>query len=298
MTNDQWGSWKNEQLNCIFIGHRSLVIGHSFLEHLFHSKPSHPMSDQADHLRHLVLRAARQRDAEALPPRIVAVAQANRGMGSTTICAHLGRALVESGARVVLIDADPNTANLARRCEVQVPVTYRAAIARQDIHESLLRAPGGLQLVPGVWDDTASPTERIQQQLLRQFQQLGRHADWLVLDLGVPRSEVLRTWRDAIETFLLVTTPDGASVMDTYTFIKQSLVARAGRGIELLVNRADSARMAGDVFDRVDRSCQRFLGFGVQLAGHVPPHGNADSLAAVATRLCDEHSAISDRRAA
>lgn len=258
------------------------------------------MSDQASQLRQLVLRAARLREAGSLPPpRIAAVVSARRGMGTTTVAAQLGRALVEQGARVVLVDADLNNSDLARASGVEVPVSYAPSTARHDIHESLVRASGGLQIVPGVWEgELETSLEKDSQQLLRQFQQLGRHADLLVLDLGAARPEVLRAWRDAIETFLVVTTPASAPVMDAYTLIKQSLVGRAGRGVELVVNRAIDARIATDVFQRLDRSCQRFLGFGIQLAGHLPPQGSADCLAAIAARLCEPRSEHESRRMA
>src|SRR5215213_3710073 len=120
------------------------------------------MSDQASHLRHLVLRAARQLGAEgALPPRIAAVLAAQRGLGTTTTAALLGRALVEQGARVVLVDADLQQRALAQACGITVPASYHAAAARQDIHETLLPLPGGLQIVPGIWEDGVQPLERV-----------------------------------------------------------------------------------------------------------------------------------------
>jgi flagellar biosynthesis protein FlhG len=257
------------------------------------------MSDQASHLRQLVLRAARQRGADAvLPPRIAAVLAAQSGLGTTTAAALLGRALVEQGARVVLIDADLQQRDLARACGITVPASYRAKVARQDIHEALLPLPGGLQIVPGVWEDAARPLERILQQLLQQFQQLGRHADLLVLDLGAVDAQILQSWREAVETFLLVTTPASSAVMDSYTLIKQSLAYRAGQGIELLVNKAADRAEALDVFGRVDRSCQRFLGFGVQLAGHLPAEAKVGDLNVIAARLCEGPAATSERRVA
>lgn len=257
------------------------------------------MSDQATHLRQLVLRAARQRCADAgLPPRIVALLAARPGLGATTAAALLGRALVEQGARVVLIDADRNQRDLATACGINVPDTYRASVAREDIHEALLRAPGGLQIVPGVWEDEARPLDRVLSQLLRQFQQLGRHADLVLLDLGAVDVKTLQAWREAIETFLLVTTPASAPVMDTYTLIKRSLAHQGGQGLELLVNQAADRREADDVFQRVDRSCQRFLGFGLHLAGHMPHEAAVGDLSTIAARLCEGRPESGKRRAA
>jgi flagellar biosynthesis protein FlhG len=246
------------------------------------------MSDQASQLRHLVLRSARLRGAEgASPPRIVAVLAAREGLGVTTSAALLGQALADQGSRVVLIDCDRQQNDLAERCGLAVPAAYSAKVARQDIHETLLPLPGGLQIVPGVWEDRAAPSERTLQQLMQQFQQLGRHADLLVLDLGCVEAAVLAAWRDAIETFLLVTTPASVAVMDTYTLIKRSLSQRAGQGLQLLVNEAADRREADDVFTRVDRSCRRFLSFGLQLAGHLPRPAKVSDLNVIAAQLAE-----------
>jgi flagellar biosynthesis protein FlhG len=228
----------------------------------------------------------------------VAVLAARSGLGATTTTALLGRALVEQGARVVLIDCDRQRRDLARTCGLSVPANYNPAVARQDIHEALLPLPGGLQIVPGVWEEEGKPQDRVLQQLLRQFQQLGRHADLLVLDLGAVEAPILRAWRDAIETFLLVTTPASTAVMDTYTLIKQSLTHRAGQGIELLINKAGDRREAEDVFARVDRSCRRFLGFGVQLASHLAASPSAAELSGIAARLCEGRAPLAERKAA
>jgi len=254
------------------------------------------MSDQASHLRQLVLRAARLQGSEAVsPPRMIAVLAAREGLGATTAAALLGQSLADQGSRVVLIDCDQQQASLATRCGLSVPPGYKAKTAQQDVHEALLPLPGGLQIVPGVWDESGKRGERVLQQLLRQFQQLGRHADLLVLDLGAAEADVLRAWREAIETFLLVTTPASAAVMDTYTLIKRSLVHRGGQGTELLVNQAVDRRETDDVFARVNRSCQRFLGFGLQMAGHLPADAKAFDLASLAARL-DERPADTARR--
>jgi flagellar biosynthesis protein FlhG len=255
------------------------------------------MPDQAAQLRQLVLRAARQRSDDALPPRIIGVLGARTGLGVTTAAALLGRALVEQGSRVVLVDADVRQRSLARTCGLEVPASYRPATAREDIHEAILRAPGGLQLVPGVWD-SPSVDEKTAQSLLRQFGQLGRHADWLVLDLGVPPAILLRMWSAAIESLLIVTAASQNGALETYTLIKQSLVSMAGRGVELLVNQTSNQHAADDVFARVDRSCRKFLGFGVRLAGFVPPGVAAADLSEIAARLCNGSSARGEHRAA
>jgi flagellar biosynthesis protein FlhG len=261
------------------------------------------MSDQAAQLRHLVLRAARQREAESLPPpRIVAVLGAQPGVGATTIAAQLARGIVEQGDRVVLIDADPSRdglrrSSLADACGLtEATPDYDPSIARHDIHEALFRAPGGVQIVPGVWDDAETePSEKAAQQLMRQFQQLGRHADVLVIDLGACLTPLLTALSETAETMLLVTSTDDRAVMDAYATIKQSLANRGDDAVHLLVNREAGDAKAREVFHRVDRSCRRFLNMKICYAGHVPIGVPlAECLAALAAKVSE---AVSSRGA-
>jgi flagellar biosynthesis protein FlhG len=243
--------------------------------------------DQASQLRHLVLRAAWHRDSDGPPPRTLGVLGAQRGVGTTSITAALGRALVDQGERVVLIDADSVHSALAASCGLEVPSNYDPAIARTDIHEAIVRGPAGMQLVPGIWTDVAAvPSERTLTQLIRQFQQLGRHADLLLLDLGAAHSEIISAWHEAFESLLLVTTTEAPSVMDCYARIKQTLSGYGGRGLQLVVNQAADAAAAQHVATRVDRCCRRFLGFGLNPAAWVASGNVEEGLMPLAAELC------------
>jgi hypothetical protein len=80
--------------------------------------------------------------------------------------------------------------------------------------------------------------------------------------------------------------------------IKQTLTNRAGQGIELLINKAGNRREAEDVFARVDRSCRRFLGFGVRLAGHLAAGSSGAEFSGIAARLCERRAPLAERKAA
>ena len=70
---------------------------------------------------------------------------------------------------------------------------------------------------------------------------------------------------------LLVTAPDPVSVMDTYARVKSSIAGGVGAmDPQLIVNFCPDGGQAADVHRRIHQSCQRFLGIGVALLGHVP----------------------------
>src|SRR5262249_20611551 len=117
----------------------------------------------------------------------------------------------------------------------------------------------------------AQVSERAAERLLRQIRSLAPHTDWLLVDAG-DRSNALaaRLW-SAADDLLLVTSPDAVAVMDTYSLIKTLLPKHhSSRGLDLVINQADSPATAADVHRRIDQSCRRFLGLSVDFAGAVP----------------------------
>ena len=172
------------------------------------------MTDQAAELRKLVLAEARTAAGNfEHRPRLLVITGAKGGVGATTTAVNLAVALADHGARVVLVDADPNRAGVASLCGLDEQHGLADVLAaRRDIHEVLVRGPAGIQVAPGVWApdsrvvratgpmpiDTGSGTvndlfsERAAARLLRQLSGLGRHAEWAVLDVGQGPSVLLR----------------------------------------------------------------------------------------------------------
>ena len=231
------------------------------------------MSDQSTQLRRLAAGRATPADAGP-PPRLVVVSGGKPGCGTTTLAVNLAVALAGHGSRTVLVDADHTRADVAARCGVSGSIGIAdVLLGRRNIHEVLERGPGGMQVVVGACTAEARTacTERALVRVLRQIHSLGRHADLVLIDSGSGTSDaMLRFWQAAADV-LLVTTPDPAPVMDTYATIK-TLLSRsttAGR-LRLVVNHAPSVDVAEDVHHRVDRSCQRFLGLAIPLAGWLP----------------------------
>jgi len=231
------------------------------------------MIDQATELRKLVLQSARQHVAAAgPPPRLAVVTSGKGGVGVTTLAVNLSVALAEQGSRVVVVDADLHRSDAATLCGLSEQQSVADVVtARRDIHEVLQRGPAGIQIVPGL----AAPrqdgawSEAAQERLLRQFQMLGRHADVVVLDVGGGTNDFIRRCCEAADDVLAVSTSDAVSVMDCYARIKTSYSGQAAATLWLVVNQCHG-NAALDVHQRIDQSCERFLGFRVEHWGAVP----------------------------
>ncbi len=232
------------------------------------------MYDQASELRKLVLRAMRENTAmSGPPPRLIAVTAGIEGAGASTLAVNVSIALAELGSRVVVVDADPHQAGIAKLCGLHVPSSAgNLSGARRDIHEVMLRGPGGIQIVPSLWGSACGgdPIDFGQERLFRQFKSLGRHADIVVLDIGTGDTEFLRRSCRLADDVVLITTTEPDSIMDSYACIKMVVADFEPICCRLVVNQCDNQRQAEDVFARVDQSCRRFLNQKLDLLGHVP----------------------------
>jgi flagellar biosynthesis protein FlhG len=205
---------------------------------------------------------------------MLVISGGRRGVGTTTLCVELAVALAEDARRIVLIDADLQHAGVAIKTQIAVASGIgEVLLGRKTVHEALQRGPAGMHLLAGLNPAEAqgNVTERNMDRLLRQFQTLGPHADWLVVDAGNSASELVSRLWGAADRLLLVTSPDAAAVMDTYALIKTLLSRQTVHcQLSLIVNQAQDESTAVDVHRRIDQSCRRFLGLSIAYAGAIP----------------------------
>ena len=231
--------------------------------------------DQANDLRKLVLHAVRGAVApESRPPKLVVVAGAKGGVGTTTVAVHLSAALAREGHRVVLVDADfvgPDVSGLCGFDEAHGAADVLAG--RRTVHEVLVRGPLGMQVLPASRErvDPNDCTPQAQERLLAQLAALGAHADYVLIDAGSGSGRVMKRFWEAADGVLLVTHADSVAVMDAYAVIKLICGESPPRAaLCALANCVTDDAMGDDVHARLDRACRRFLGFGIDAIGNVP----------------------------
>lgn len=226
------------------------------------------MFDQPLHFRHSPHR-------HGIPPaRLLVVSGGRVGVGATTVATSLAVTLAREAQRVVLVDADFSRPEIASRCDVSPePGISDVLLGSRNIHEVLQRGPSGVQVLAGSRSAEARgqlPT-RVRQRLLRQYQSLQPHADWIVIDAGHEPHDLVRRLWSAADQVLLVTSPDAVAVMDTYSLVK---TVTAGHDVPsplaLVVNQARDESETADVHRRIDQSCRRFLERSIDLAGFLP----------------------------
>ena len=160
-----------------------------------------------------------------------------------------------------------------RLCGLESAETIADVLSgRRTMHEVLRPGPGGIQVVPGVWSPTAMPdcSPSGQQRLLRQLDQLGRHADWVVLDAGSGLNHVVRRFWEAADQVLLVTTGEAVAIMDAYAAIKLFLGELPQKFVQTVVNQSPNGSEAAAVHARLATAARRFLGMTLTQAASLP----------------------------
>ncbi len=249
------------------------------------------INDQAEELRSLMLKSAVETSQNSTKvPRLVVLTGGKGGVGTSTIAVNLAASLARQGRRVILVDADARCGDILSLCvpektgpeecgqDDRTPVAKLDTLA--DVQTSIIPGPAGLKLLTAPWargvaqEYSTASLDRF----ARQLAGLGELAEYVFVDSGNGTSVVARSlWRFA-DQVVTVTTPDTVSVMDTYAVIKTVLDNRRTPRMLSLVNQTANPGVASDVFQRLEQSCQRFLGKTLEFGGAVP----VDTLFAVA----------------
>lgn len=234
--------------------------------------------DQATQLRML---AQEHRRAS-----VIAITSGKGGVGKSNVAVNLAIRLASAGKRVVLLDADLGLANADVLCNVSLNSNLAHVMARRkDLHEVMVDAPGGFQLIGGASGlaRMADLTDRDRQRLIDAMAELEERADVILIDTGAGISPNVLAFTGAADHVLIVTTPEPTAITDAYAVAKvvgrarQASQDAAGgdtggilpRRISLLVNQAHNENEARVVYDRVSRVAHQFLGLHLCDAGYV-----------------------------
>ena len=230
------------------------------------------MRDQASHLRSLVLRSMREHAAElGLPTRLVVITGGQKSVGTTTVAANMATALAENGSRVVLTDANLAHPEIAGVCGLRGTENVADVLAgRRDIHEVLQRGPAGIQVVAGTAESPHTFSPVAVHRLIKQLKTLGRHADVVIVDVGTGSAEVARSFWEAADQVVLVSTAEDEAVKAAYATVKQMTMDDVRPTIHFLLNRVDSAGTALDVHERMSRCAREHLQIELQYLGFIP----------------------------
>jgi flagellar biosynthesis protein FlhG len=205
--------------------------------------------------------------------RMLVVASGKGGVGKSNLCANLAVAMGESGARVLLLDADFSQANLDLLLGVHPRYDLQHVLAgERTLEEILVEAPGGVRLIPAASDvpELAELDDYRRECLLRGIGTLEGGADVLVVDTASGMTRGALALCLAADDVIVMTTPEMPAFADAYGLIKVLSAQGIRQAPHLLVSQATNAEEAEETAHRVRLVARRFLHLELRSLGAIP----------------------------
>ncbi len=172
-------------------------------------------------------------DAESLEDserKVIAIAGGKGGVGKTVLTASLGVGLAALGKEVILIDADFGGANL-HTCMGFLEPKYTFldyyTMERETLEDIILDSPiPNLKLISGACGTLgiANPKYSQKQKLIRDLRNL--KADYIIMDLAAGSSLGVIDFFLAVDTGIVLTTPEPTSIQEAFDFIKLCVIRK------------------------------------------------------------------------
>jgi len=178
------------------------------------------------------------------------------------------------GLQVLVLDADLGLANIDVLLGLTSRYTVEHLLKREkSLPDILIQGPGGMSIMPagsGVLELVAL-NEGQKLFLLNEFDQFADRVDILLIDTGAGISSNVLYFNLAAQESIVVVTPEPTSITDAYALIKVLANKHRKKSFMILVNLVATAQEAKEVFRKINKVVDRFLGsLSLDYLGFIP----------------------------
>ena len=205
--------------------------------------------------------------------KVIAITGGKGGVGKTLTAVNLGAALAKLGRSAMLLDADLGLANVDVLLGLKPRLNLEHVLAGQcTLDDVILTAPSGLRVVPASSGSLNMATlSRLHHAgLIHAFSQVLEPLDVLLIDTAAGLGEGVVTFSEAAQRVVVLVCDEPASLTDAYGLIKVLSRRHAACRFEVVANMVETPAHGRELYDKLMRVCQRFLGINPAYLGYVP----------------------------
>jgi flagellar biosynthesis protein FlhG len=230
--------------------------------------------DQANGLRE---RVAGSRAGGRGPLRVVAVTSGKGGVGKTHVACNLAVLAARAGRRVLVLDADLGLAN----ADIVLGVAPHHHLGHlldgsAPLDDVLAEGPEGVRVLAastGVQELTRLDDAQ-KLRLVTALDVLEDRFDLVIVDCGAGIGDNVLFFAGAAQEAILVVSPEPTSLTDAYATVKVLSQQAGVEHFQVVVNPVPTEAHGREVWERLTRVTDRFLGARVSYLGHVPRDEN------------------------
>ena len=204
--------------------------------------------------------------------RVISITSGKGGVGKTNIATNLAYALVQSGKRVLVFDADLGLANIDILLGITPEFTIEHVIkGNRKLSEVIVHTPEGIDILPG-----SSGVEELtnlslfqKKRLIDEFSLLNEAYEFIIVDTPAGISSNVIYFNLAASEIINVVEPDPTSFTDAYALMKVLSVRYEAQEFRIIVNCVDSEAHAKEIFHKMSLVCEKFLNVKLDYLGYI-----------------------------
>ena len=207
------------------------------------------------------------------PVQVIAIASGKGGVGKSNTAINLSIALSRKGKKVLLLDADLGLANINVMLGLRPEFNLSHVLnGEKSLTQILLSGPENIKIIPsssGI-QYMSELGERDIGLLIQVFSELEEDYDYLIIDTAAGISGSVLYFLKAAHQVVIIATDEPSSITDAYALIKVLKKEHGISNLFFIANMVDSANQGRILYEKINKTVDRFLGGGLIFLGSIP----------------------------